>query len=126
MRGTSFINTGHFIGPNTRVELDFAMDESAIVTNNLQERLVGMSGAANDVSDPMHPRFELYIGRSSSGVRLFSYNLSTSTGSRQANNCYRIDAERHTIIIDHPNKSWKVMTDSVAVNTDTFNDDFII
>ena len=118
--GTSFINTGHFIGPNTRVELDFAMDESAIVTNNLQERLVGMSGAANDVNDPVRPRFELYIGRSSSGVRLFSYNLSTSTGSRQANNCYRIDAERHTIIIDHPNKSWKVMTDGVAVNTDTF------
>ena len=122
--GTSFINTGHFVGPNTKIELDFALDESLNVTNNWQERLLGMTGAANDVTDkPELPRLELYIGRSSSGVRLFSYNLTSITGGRMANNCYRIDAERHTIVLDFPNRKWQVFTNGESVNSDTFPKD---
>ena len=112
--GSCFVNTGHFIGPNTKFELDFQL--TAIVS---QCRLVGISGPASNVTDPDKPRCEVYIGYDGNGVARFSLNGSKANGSRQAGNFYAADLNRHLICVDYPASSgqFKVYTNGKLVDT---------
>ena len=113
--GTSFINTGYFVNPNTKVELDFAMVDP--VTNNLQERLLGCDGVSGN---PEIPLFEYYIGVNNKGTRLFSWAFWSASGGRLADNCYVVDDSRYTIIMDIPNRTWQVLTNGVEAQTKTY------
>ena len=116
--GSCFVNTGHFIGPNTKFELDFQLTE--IVS---QCRLVGITGPGPTTTDPDNPRCEVYIGFDGNGVARFSLNGSKADGSRQAGNYYPADLNRHLLCVDYPASSdqFKVYTNGSLVDHRTLN-----
>ncbi len=89
--GTQYINLGHFVGPNTKIALDFQMTE------------VGKVRMMGSVGDASNPRCRLYIGTNTSGIDKFSLTTSTSAGTEKGSNgttSYPAGLERQTAVID--------------------------
>ena len=89
--GTQYINLGHFVGPNTKVAVDFQMTEIGKV------RIMGSIG------DNSNPRCRLYIGTNTSGIDKFSLTTSTAAGEEKGSNGttgYQAGLERQTAVID--------------------------
>ena len=101
--GNQYFNTGHFIGPHTRIEMDFQLLEV-----KGQIRPFGVAGSAS----AEHPYCEMYLGQAvSGGPWVWSYIASKTDYSSQAYNVKEQDAiydakdceadlERHTIVLD--------------------------
>ena len=116
--GDQYFNTGHFIGPHTRIEIDLQLLEV-----KEQIRPFGVDGRAN----ASHPFCELYLGQAvTDGPLVWSYNASKTDYSSQAYNLHDQDAiqdakdcaadlERHTIVLDLNSspKKFEVWTDGV-------------
>ena len=116
--GNQYFNTGHFIGPNTRVEIDFQLLEV-----KGQIRPFGVDGA----DSATRPYCELYLGQAvTDGPFVWSYIASKSDYSPQAYNLHDQDAiqdakdceadlERHKIVLDLNSspKKFEVWTDGV-------------
>ena len=116
--GNQYFNTGHFIGPHTRIEIDLQHLEV-----KGQIRPFGVDGGAN----ASHPFCELYLGQAvTDGPLVWSYNASKTDYSSQAYNLHDQDAiqdakdcaadlERHTIVLDLNSspKKFEVWTDGV-------------
>ena len=116
--GNQYFNTGHFVGPNTRIEIDFQLLE---IKGQIQP--FGVEGDDN----ANHPRCALYLGQAETGGPwVWSYQASKSDYSSQAYNLKTQDAiydakdreadlERHTIVLDFNSspKKFEVWTDGV-------------
>ena len=116
--GNQYFNTGHFVGPHTRVEIDFQLLE---IKGQIQP--FGVEGDDN----ANHPRCALYLGQAETGGPwVWSYQASKSDYSSQAYNLKTQDAiydakdreadlERHTIVLDFNSspKKFEVWTDGV-------------
>ena len=92
--GNQYFNTGHFIGPHTRIEIDLQLLEI-----KGQIRPFGVDGGDN-VS---HPYCELYLGQAvADGPWVWSYVASKTDYSAQAWNARdcAADLERHKIVLD--------------------------
>ena len=92
--GNQYFNTGHFIGPHTRIEIDLQLLE---ITGQI--RPFGVDGG-NNVS---HPYCELYLGQAvTDGPWVWSYAASKTDYSSQAWNAGSCpaDLERHKIVLD--------------------------
>ena len=92
--GNQYFNTGHFIGPHTRIEIDLQLLE---ITGQI--RPFGVDGGDN-VS---HPYCELYLGQAvTDGPWVWSYVASKTDYSAQAWNARdcAADLERHKIVLD--------------------------
>ena len=92
--GNQYFNTGHFIGPHTRIEIDLQLLE---ITGQI--RPFGVDGGAN----ASHPFCELYLGQAvTDGPWVWSYNASKTDYSSQAWNARDCpaDLERHKIVLD--------------------------
>ena len=92
--GNQYFNTGHFIGPHTRIEIDLQLLEI-----KGQIRPFGVYGTDND----SHPYCELYLGQAvTDGPWVWSYVASKTDYSPQAWNAAGCpaDLERHKIVLD--------------------------
>ena len=99
------INTGFFVGPQTKIELDFQLTANS----QNQVRLFGARGANADDSTP---ECECYVGKNGSGTECFSYICGASGGTRQSSNFKAIDTLRHKIVLDFSgDKEFQVWTD---------------
>ena len=93
--GNQYFNTGHFIGPNTRIEIDLQLLE---IKGQIQP--FGVYGATNTTE---HPYCALYLGQAvTDGPWVWSYQASKSDYSSQAWNAggCPADLERHKIVLD--------------------------
>ena len=98
------INTGFFVGPQTKIELDFQLTANS----QNQVRLFGARGANADDSTP---ECECYVGKNGSGTECFSYICGASGGTRQSSNFKAIDTLRHKIVLDfYGDKEFQVWT----------------
>ena len=118
--GNQYFNTGHFVGPHTRIEANIQLLEV-----KGQIRPFGVAGGTN--AD--HPYCELYLGQAvSGGPWVWSYIASKTDYSSQAYNAKEQDAiydakdceadlERHTIVLDLNSspKRFEVWTGSTKV-----------
>ena len=113
--GDQYINTGYFVGPGTKIEIDFQLTE---VVN--QERLFGTYGVDGDVTRPM---CECYIGSDNDGNRKLSMLCSKANGSQQGSNLYPADLERHRIVMDFSadSKQFQIWTGETMVTNKTFD-----
>ena len=116
--GNQYFNTGHFIGPHTRIEIDFQLLE---IKGQIQP--FGVEGDDN----ANHPRCALYLGQAETGgPYVWSYQASKTDYSSQAYNLKTTDAiydakdreadlVRHTIVLDLNSspKKFEVWTDGV-------------
>jgi len=103
VNGNQYFNTGHFIGPHTRIEMDFQLLE---VTGQI--RPFGVLGGDNAT----HPYCEIYLGQAvTDGPYVWSYVASKSDYTSQAYNVKAVDAvydaadcnadlQRHKIVFD--------------------------
>ena len=97
------INTGFFVGPETKIEIDFQLTASS----QNQARLFGARGTKDNDSDP---ECECYVGKSSSDVECFSF-ICAKQGARQSSNFKAIDTLRHRIVLDfYEAKEFQVWT----------------
>ena len=107
--GNQYFNSGHFIGPHTRIEADIQLLE---LTN--QFRPFGVAGSDSET----RPYCEVYLGEKVSGGPLYwSYVASKADYSAQAANAYQADYDRHTIVLDLPSKKFEVRTDGTVDHT---------
>ena len=82
--GNQYFNTGHFIGPHTRIEIDLQLLE---IKGQIQP--FGVKGG-NDVN---HPYCALYLGQAEvDGPWVWSYQASKTDYSSQAYNLKTQDA----------------------------------
>lgn len=103
--GNQYFNTGHFIGPHTRIEIDLQLLE---IKGQIQP--FGVYGAAN----ASHPYCALYLGQAvADGPWVWSYQASKTDYSSQAWNAggCPADLERHKIVLDLNLKKFEVWTD---------------
>ena len=116
--GNQYFNTGHFIGPHTRIEIDLQLLE---ITGQI--RMFGVDGGDN-VS---HPYCELYLGQAvTDGPWVWSYAVSKTDYTSQAWNAggCPADLERHKIVLDFNSspKKFEVWTgDTKDVNRELAN-----
>ena len=116
--GNQYFNTGHFVGPHTRIEIDLQLLE---ITGQI--RLFGVEGGDN-VS---HPYCELYLGQAvTDGPWVWSYAVSKTDYTSQAWNAggCPADLERHKIVLDFNSspKKFEVWTgDTKDVNRELAN-----
>ncbi|MBQ3340679.1 MAG: hypothetical protein IJG84_02200 [Kiritimatiellae bacterium] len=98
------INTGFFVGPQTKIEIDFQLTESS----ENQVRLFGAQGTKNvDTA----PQCECYVGKNSSDTECFSFISGQSGNSQQSSNLKAIDTLRHRIVLDfYEAKEFQVWT----------------
>lgn len=98
------INTGFFVGPQTKIEIDFQLTTEDV----LQARLFGASGVSgNDAK----PECECYVGADTAGTKKFSFICGKSGGERQSSNFKTIDLQRHRIVLDfYEAKEFQVWT----------------
>ena len=92
--GDQYFNTGHFVGPHTRIEIDLQLLE---ITGQI--RPFGVEGG-NNVS---HPYCELYLGQAvTDGPWVWSYAASKTDYTSQAWNAGGCPADlgRHKIVLD--------------------------
>ena len=118
--GSLGFDTRYYVGPNTKLELDFQLTSLVANTNStgytdLNERLMAIE-SPYDVSSyaTTLPRFIVYLGFYNNKPKL-SFKGSAADGSPQARNLYDADLGRHTMVIDIPASSdhFKVFTDGV-------------
>ena len=118
--GSLGFDTRYYVGPNTKLELDFQLTSLVASTNageytDLNERLMAIE-SPYDVSSyaTKLPRFIVYLGFYDNKPKL-SFKGSAADGSPQARNLYDADLGRHTMVIDIPASSdhFKVFTDGV-------------
>ena len=118
--GSLGFNTSYYVGPNTKLELDFQLTSLVASTNageytDLNERLMAIESPNVPSSSyaTTLPRFIVYLGFFN-GPKL-SFLGSAADGSPQARNLYDADLGRHTMVIDLPASSdhFKVFTDGV-------------
>ncbi len=104
------INTGFFVGPQTKIEIDFQLTTEDV----LQARLFGASGiSGNDAK----PECECYIGADTAGTKKFSFICGKSGGERQSSNFKAIDLQRHRIVLDfYDAKEFQVWTGDTKVS----------
>ena len=107
--GTQYVILGHFVGPKTKIEVDFQMTEIDNV------RLLGSIGSS------AYPRCRLYIG-TAKGENRFSLITSTAAGEEKGENLYLADLERHTAVIDFgaASKQFRILTDGDEVASCSF------
>jgi hypothetical protein len=116
--GNQYFNTGYFVGPHTRIEIDLQLLEV-----KGQIRPFGVYGAA----DATHPYCALYLGQAvTGGPWVWSYQASKSDYSSQAWNAggCPADLERHKIVLDFNSnpKKFEVWTgDTKDVNRELAN-----
>ena len=98
------INTGFFVGPQTKIEIDFQLTESS----ENQVRLFGAQGTKNvDTA----PQCECYVGKNSSDTECFSFICGQSGRSQQSSNLKATDTLRHRIVLDfYEAKKFQVWT----------------
>ena len=108
--GNLCFNTGYYIGPNTKIELDYQLTEDAVGAC-----ILGTWLPQDSATDTVNPRCMLYIG-ANDGNKL-SFSGSKADGTRQAFNLYPTDLGRHTVIIDYPASSgnFKILTGGAEV-----------
>ena len=98
------INTGFFVGPQTKIEIDFQL------TTNSQNQVRFFGAKGTEKSDTV-PECECYIGKNSSNTECFSFISGASGGARQASNLKAIDTLRHRIVLDfYEAKEFQVWT----------------
>ena len=109
--GAECVILGHFIGPKTKIELDFALTE---VENGA--RFFGSAGGSTN------PRCRLYVGTNSSGDSMLSLSTIDASGTEKASNLYLADTARHTAIVDYAatSEQFRILTDGVQVAAATF------
>ena len=118
--GSLGFNTSYYVGPNTKLELDFQLTSLVANTNStgytdLNERLMAIESPYDVSSYATNlPRFIVYLGFYDNKPKL-SFKGSAADGSPQARNLYDADIGRHTMVIDIPASSdhFKVFTDGV-------------
>ncbi len=92
--GNQYFNTGHFIGPHTRIEIDLQLLE---IKGQIQP--FGVLGSVDDTL----PFCALYLGQAvTDGPWVWSYQASKSDYTSQAWNAgdCPADLERHKIVLD--------------------------
>ena len=106
--GTQAINTGYFVNPSTKIEIDFAMTD--LVT--AQQRMFGCNNTANNAGLVL---CQLYVN----GSRGYSFALSENPlGStwwtiRPDSVQIYVTAARRFFVLDAPNKLASLYTDGV-------------
>ena len=85
----------HFVGPNTKLEVDFQLTEVAADT-----RPFGSWG--NNTTIPM---FSLYLGNPGNDTKCFSWDSTDANGRRQARNFTIADLKRYIISFDAPSET---------------------
>ena len=114
--GTQYINLGHFIGPNTKIEFDFAMAETPTDNNS---RPLGARGGQN---------CRMYFGGNDGEHRFSFWIASTASSSGQGwNSPVHGDTARHTAVIDYGREVGKCtvsidLSSNPSKNYKTFGD----
>ena len=104
--GTQYINLGHFIGPNTKIEFDFAMVETPTDNNS---RPLGARGGQN---------CRMYFGGNAGEHRFSFWIASTVSNSGQGwNSPIHGDTARHMAVIDYGSEAGKC-TVSIDLSAD--------
>ena len=104
--GNQYINLGHFIGPNTKIEFDFAMAETPTDNNS---RPLGARGGQN---------CRLYFGGNAGEHRFSFWIASTVSSSGQGwNSPVHGDTARHIAVIDYGKEAGKC-TVSIDLSAD--------
>lgn len=99
--GNLGFNTGCYVGPNTKLELDFAL--TSIAAEEEGKCLMAIE-SPNDTGSSYAttlPRFLFYVGKVDEKLRL-TFKGSKANGDAQGYNFYDADLNRHTVIIDLP------------------------
>lgn len=113
--GTQYINLGHFIGPNTKIEFDFAMAETPTDDNS---RPLGARGGQN---------CRMYFGGNAGEHRFSFWVASTASSSGQGwNSPVHGDTARHMAVIDYGSEAGKCtvsidLSQNPSKNYKTFN-----
>ena len=104
--GNQYINLGHFIGPNTKIEFDFAMAETPTDNNS---RPLGARGGQN---------CRVYFGGNTGEHRFSFWVASTVNSSGQGwNSPVHGDTARHVAVIDYGSEAGKC-TVSIDLSAD--------
>ena len=104
--GNQYINLGHFSGPNTKVEFDFAMSETPTDNNS---RPLGARGGQN---------CRMYFGGNAGEHRFSFWVASTVNSSGQGwNSPVHGDTARHMAVIDYGSEAGKC-TVSIDLSAD--------
>ena len=93
--------TGYYVGPNTKLELDFAL--TSIAAEEEGKCLMAIE-SPNDTGSSYAttlPRFLFYVGKVDEKLRL-TFKGSKANGDVQGYNFYDADLDRHTVVIDLP------------------------
>ena len=120
--GTQFMNTGYYVGPQTKIEFDYAIANWAPTADYYQMRLldnnasnkggmqatVYIAGNANDGGSLGIAMGDRTAGQSLSGV----WTRSECTSGTQSEYC---DSNRRTITIDEPNKLMSISENGEVV-----------
>ena len=104
--GNQYINLGHFIGPNTKIEFDFAMAETPTDNNS---RPLGARGGQN---------CRVYFGGNTGEHKFSFWVASTVISSGQGwNSPVHGDTARHVAVIDYGSEAGKC-TVSIDLSAD--------
>ena len=111
-KGNSGVCLGHRAGPNTKLEVDFAMTELV-----LNAEVFG-SGTLEETTSASKPRFFLYTGDGGDGKLRYSWDYTASDGTRSALN---IDVasvgNRRTITFDANTLTYTSVAHGAATGT---------
>ncbi|MBQ8124425.1 MAG: hypothetical protein IJ173_00930 [Kiritimatiellae bacterium] len=112
--GNQYFNTGHFVGPNTKIVLDFKLNETTLGITPFGAK--GDNGTAN------RPWFRCYLGeKTSGGGAWFSINQAKADYNASGYNVHPADLSRYTMIMDLPGKIFRLLDeDGTEVATQTF------
>ena len=120
--GTQFMNTGYYVGPQTKIEFDYAIANWAPTADYYQMRLldnnasnkggmqatVYIAGNANDGGSLGIAMGDRTAGQSLTGV----WTRSECTSGTQSEYC---DSNRRTVTIDEPNKLMSISENDEVV-----------
>ena len=112
--GNQYFNTGHFVGPNTKIVLDFKLNETTLGITPFGAQ--GSNGTAN------RPWFRCYLGeKTSGGGAWFSINQAKADYNASGFNVYRADLRRYKMTMDLPGKIFRLLDeDGTEVATQAF------
>ena len=103
--GDQYFNTGHFVGPNTKIVLDFKLNETTLGITPFGAK--GENGTAN------RPWFRCYLGeKTSGGGAWFSVNQAKADYVASGYNVYPADLNRYTMIMDLPGKIFQLLDEN--------------
>ena len=112
--GNQYFNTGHFVGPNTKIVLDFKLNETTLGITPFGAQ--GSNGTAN------RPWFRCYLGeKTSGGGAWFSINQAKADYVASGYNVYSADLRRYKMTMDLPGKIFRLLDeDGTEVATQAF------